>query len=634
MSRFAFLVPLAVVLGLYGFVAHTFLVPLVLFAVASGATTMGPRLAVDRATQRVFAIVVSVLAVAIARASIDPDEAQRLHAFWVGVIAAATLIVSFRAVCKAPDGGSRTTISFELVALIAAGETRIGAPYVVAIVLFLTAAIWALRMDDPDRPSLAHTSTRSLRIGFLIVMLTCVIAGAVAAPARPLANIVHRKIDAVFDRAYQTRGSTFSDGMRLGKLSRMLGSNAVAVRIYVPKEHKPSLLRAVVFDKYDDGMFSHSEAPLPDALVETKRGPLVGSDVAYAMRGSRETDRFFLPLGAYDLSTAAGQIRTEPFGIFRGSSAEATKRYWYRARADVRTESLASSASRSADLDIPQTIRGPLTTLAEAWADGATTDELVLARIEEHLRNDFTYALGREHDRGPDPVLHFLFRDRSGHCEYFAAAMTLLARAKGIPARYVAGYRVTERNPIDGHYVVREKNAHSWVEALPRANGTSPKWTTFDPTPMAEQFGTGEAADESLGDASIDFVRSLWDRTEAWLVDRTLTELTVAAVVGTLAFALVRSWRNRKTKAHLVPDRDARPAPPLPYLVELLEALGKAGFRRESFVPLERFARDLPDETARALLLRYAAHRYGNVEDPELGQTMRAHARAVASRPP
>lgn len=611
-ARLRPLVPLLVVLALYGKVTETFVIPALLACVALLCGVTGPRLPVDRATQRVFAIVCAVLAVSIARASIDPEQAKFLHPFWVGIVVASSLIVSFRALCKIPDGGVGATIAFEIAALLAVGETRVGVAYPIAVVAFLGVAISALRGADPARLPLRRVSSRSRKIAVAIVVATLPLAAAIALPARPAANYLHRRIEAAFDRAYENRGGTFADGMRVGKLSRMLHSDTVALRIYGPK---PDLLRGVVLDFYSNGLFSHAREMDPNALVETRRGPLEGSDVVYVMRSGRETDRFFLPLGATDLASAAGQIRSEPFRVFRGNPSDATKRYWYRE--PPRAGSIEDETT-PADTDLPSAIRAPLVALAEQWTEGAVGDAAILDRIETHLRTEFTYGLDRDHSRGADPVLHFLYRDRVGHCEYFAAAMTLLARAKGIPARYVAGYRVSERNPIDGHYVVREKNAHSWVEARVGTDG----WRTFDPTPATEQLGVGSGA------GSVDFLASLWERATAWLVDRSLTELTIAAACGTLLFALVRWWRGRNAE-HDDEAAEVLVAAPLPYFADLLSALGDAGFLRAPSMPIERYARTLPDETARGLILRYAALRYGGALDADLPRATSVHAASV-----
>ena len=78
-----------------------------------------------------------------------------------------------------------------------------------------------------------------------------------------------------------------------------------------------------------------------------------------------------------------------------------------------------------------------------------------------------------------DPTLQFLFETHKGHCEYFASALAVLCNTAGVPARVVTGYVALEYDERGGLYVVRESNAHAWVEVQ-----TSPyRWETFDPTP-------------------------------------------------------------------------------------------------------------------------------------------------------
>ncbi len=79
-----------------------------------------------------------------------------------------------------------------------------------------------------------------------------------------------------------------------------------------------------------------------------------------------------------------------------------------------------------------------------------------------------------------DPIVQFLFESRIGHCEYFAAALATLCNTVGIPARLVTGYVALETDDRTGQYIIRESNAHAWVEVP-----TSPyRWATFDPTPL------------------------------------------------------------------------------------------------------------------------------------------------------
>ncbi len=101
-------------------------------------------------------------------------------------------------------------------------------------------------------------------------------------------------------------------------------------------------------------------------------------------------------------------------------------------------------------------------------------------RIQDFLSDPerFTYTMRMDPTPGVEPVEDFLFNRRRGHCEYFASAMVLLLRSAGIPARLVNGFKVTEWNPISGYYVVRQSDAHSWVEAYLQHGG----WRTFDPS--------------------------------------------------------------------------------------------------------------------------------------------------------
>ena len=116
-----------------------------------------------------------------------------------------------------------------------------------------------------------------------------------------------------------------------------------------------------------------------------------------------------------------------------------------------------------------------------------------------HLHEDFTYTLDRPATpRGQSVLLDFLLVHREGHCEFFASAFVVLARALGIPARLVAGYRVVEHNGFGGYAVVRAKHAHAWGEAyVPVASDpTRSAFEVFDPTPAAPTLA--ESSDRTV----------------------------------------------------------------------------------------------------------------------------------------
>lgn len=109
-------------------------------------------------------------------------------------------------------------------------------------------------------------------------------------------------------------------------------------------------------------------------------------------------------------------------------------------------------------------------------------DGEIAAVLTNYLQTKFTYTLEDppigEKD---DPVTEFLFNNRAGHCEIFAAGLAAMCRSIGIPARIVTGYLASEYNNIGGYYVVRQSDAHAWTEIDTGATGG---WRTFDSTPQ------------------------------------------------------------------------------------------------------------------------------------------------------
>lgn len=109
--------------------------------------------------------------------------------------------------------------------------------------------------------------------------------------------------------------------------------------------------------------------------------------------------------------------------------------------------------------------------------------------IESYLQNNFGYTLDLKAG-GDDPLSDFLFNVKEGHCEYFASALAIMLRIQGIPTRVVNGFQSGEYNETAGVYVVKQKNAHSWVEVyFPKTKS----WVPFDATPSAGQNVVSES---------------------------------------------------------------------------------------------------------------------------------------------
>ncbi len=115
--------------------------------------------------------------------------------------------------------------------------------------------------------------------------------------------------------------------------------------------------------------------------------------------------------------------------------------------------------------------------------------------VKYWLDKNGIYSLESNHEASSDPVSHFLFGDRTGHCVYFAHAACLLIRASGVPARVGAGYAVEARNRGGGSsLLVRERDAHAWPEIYLDGLG----WIPLDITPEKSLAPPADAPDQGL----------------------------------------------------------------------------------------------------------------------------------------
>jgi hypothetical protein len=76
----------------------------------------------------------------------------------------------------------------------------------------------------------------------------------------------------------------------------------------------------------------------------------------------------------------------------------------------------------------------------------------------------------------------FILNGKEGYCSHFAASFAYIARSIGLPARIISGYQGGEYNPYDQTIIVRELDAHAWVEVYFKNKG----WIRFDPTALVE----------------------------------------------------------------------------------------------------------------------------------------------------
>ncbi|HNB34614.1 MAG TPA: transglutaminase-like domain-containing protein [Anaerolineales bacterium] len=140
-------------------------------------------------------------------------------------------------------------------------------------------------------------------------------------------------------------------------------------------------------------------------------------------------------------------------------------------------------------LGLPPALPERVRNLALDITNGKNTPYEKTKAIENYLRSNYPYDLNvpaPPADR--DAVDYFLFDLKKGYCDYYATAMVVLARANGIPARFVSGYSPGTYDAPNAQYVVRELNAHSWAEVYFPGVG----WVEFEPTASAPEINRPE----------------------------------------------------------------------------------------------------------------------------------------------
>jgi transglutaminase-like putative cysteine protease len=351
----------------------------------------------------------------------------------------------------------------------------------------------------------------------------------------------------------------FSDGVDLGQRGELHPDPTPALRFRLdgladpPPQRMPMRFRGAMLDTFDGRVWTRSRTDM-----SRLRAPDVAHDRAIAIeREPFDPAVTFLPAGTVALNVLDEPGRDQPPLRYVA--------YVDAQLADPPSAAL-SPADRAHHLAVPAGLPARIGALAHAWTDSEATPDGKARAIAQHLRHDLAYDLASPSRGAEQPVDHFLFVSRRGHCELFATAMAMMLREVGIPSRNVTGLVGGTYNRFGGYYVVRQGEAHAWVEAY--IDGPNAGWRTFDPTPAAPSLpaSTGFFASTSdLGDAFarrwVSGVVTYDGRRQAALVDalRAPLAIGVSSIVAMLVLVGLRRrlpMGNRRERAS--ERRDAR----------------------------------------------------------------------------
>lgn len=453
----------------------------------------------------------------------------------------------------------------------------------------------------------------------------------------------------------------FSANSKLGDIERLAVSRAVVLRVWTPL---PRRLRGRVLTEFD-GRSWHAPRPawadLPatptEALPEDLAGWLAAlpgtsfGDAAAASRpeGTRTrvgqavvvADTLFAPVGVAIAHVRGSRLRSDRFGVLE-APVDPVGMYAL-VHAPAAAAASASTRPEAETLAVPAGTDPRLRALADTLSAGNPPPAARVARTVNHLSRECRYSLDVGRFTSGQPVAEFVFEKKRGYCEYFASAAAILLRLQGVPTRYVTGFSMDASEAAFGHYVVRESDAHAWIEAWMPGRG----WVEVDPTPAADYAAVHARRGSRLARVQ-EWFKARW--AEAALAVRTGELRRLLAVVAlpllvlmlpVLALGGKRVWRRRPPAIVSEPRAPGWEGDPeLARVMARLDSLwARYGHARPAHhAPLEHLRRAAPGRLPPALqaasvevIACYYDARYGGRAPAR--ETVRGLARLLADRP-
>ena len=337
----------------------------------------------------------------------------------------------------------------------------------------------------------------------------------------------------VLNPSYAISQPAFAEHARLGSVESLALSHRVVLRLWSGAALK---LRGRVLVDFD-GQAWHGAGSVPHAFVPLGATPLATASLhewlnevegqAFVEPGPLDLDDqrrarvamvmdlvgpLMTPARTRLVKLKVAALARDRFGIVQAPAGSVEVYALVPGRLVDRPE--VGDLPRARYLAVSPETDPRLRALAAQLGESARTDEERVSRTLEYLARELQYSLtpGTFHSR--QPIAEFLFEKKKGYCEYFASAAAVLLRLQGVPTRYVSGFSPSEEGRVAGHYVVRESQAHAWIEALLPGRG----WVEVDPTPAAQLASFREVQQEGWLGRAWDWLKAVVASLRARLV--------------------------------------------------------------------------------------------------------------------
>lgn len=435
--------------------------------------------------------------------------------------------------------------AISLVAILTSGSLTTDLWYLPIFSLYLFAGVWTLLLfqltKHPEEPkTLAMSAAMPAQLpastGHVTPQLFW-LANGLALAAFGLTLAIFFAIPRVSAGFYQKgfgeniRTSGFSETVNLGEIGPIKRDPSVVMRVELsdgsPHEAGGFYIRGVAFDQYDGKAWTNR--------LNYRRAVSEDGTGTFVLRGSRspapsrlgETIRQNILLEPLDTPVLfAAPFIEKVSGKFPSVQSDLTGSVYLPFPSSSRIEYSVLSRSNPvlpADLSpepslYPESFtRHFLQIPAQSERIAVLAEEITHTQhtaydkanaIQSFLIHNFRYSLDAPLAELDHPLEEFLFSRKTGYCEHYATAMVIMLRTIGIPARLVTGFLTTEWNEYGNYYLVRQQDAHAWVEVhLPHSG-----WITMDPTPPSiENVAEEYPAWHALG-RMMDTIRLQWNR--------------------------------------------------------------------------------------------------------------------------